>query len=109
MKLAAVTATRLTRQLVMTGRRKVRWLEPDLDHPGLLDVDGVDEPDARGVALHDDRAGARAVAKEAHTLHQRAVGDAGRREDDVAARREIPGRVNTLEVRDAHRPAAVSV
>ena len=50
-----------------------------------------------------------AVAEEAHALHQRAVGDAGRGEDDVLARREILRLVDPLEVGDAHGAAALLV
>ena len=56
-----------------------------------------------------DRARADAVAEEAHAAHQRAVGDAGRREDDARAGREILRSVDLLEVGDAHRPAALLV
>ncbi len=59
--------------------------------------------------LHHQRRRADAVAEEADALHQRALGDAGGREDDVLARREILRPVDPLEVGDAHRAAALLV
>src|ERR1700716_2337456 len=65
------------------------------DHEANLDVrrrghvNAVDEADLVRVVLHDDRAGPGAVAKEAHTAHQRAVGDARGGEDDLAAGSEV--------------------
>ena len=56
----------------------------DLDVCGRCDVNAVDEPDPVRLVLHDHRARADAVAEEPDAAHQRAVGDAGRREDDAA-------------------------
>src|SRR3954463_13797760 len=81
-------------------------LELDFDVRVGPDVDAVDEPDAVRVVLHDHRVGAGAVAEEADAAHQRAVGDAGRGENDVPAGREILGAVDALEVGDPHRAAA---
>ena len=62
-----------------------------------------------GLALHDDRAGANAIAEEADAFHQRAVGDAGRGEDERLAGRQVLRRVDPLQVGDPHRPAALFV
>src|SRR5262245_60215986 len=79
-------------------------------HVGVRrDVDAVDETDAVRFVLHDHRAGPRAVAEKADAAHQRAVGDAGGREDDAVARREILRAVHLLEISDAHRAAALLV
>src|SRR3954462_11070574 len=79
-------------------------------HVGILrDVNAVDEPDAVRLVLHDHRTGARAVAEKADAAHQRAVGHAGRRADDVFAGREMLRPVDALEVLDAHRAAALFV
>src|SRR5579872_3124387 len=83
--------------------------EPDFHVLRRRDMDAVDEADLMRIVLHDDRARADAVSEEVHTLHQRAVGDAGRREDDLPARREVLRRVDLLEVGDAHRAAAFLV
>src|SRR4029077_15146989 len=64
-------------------------LEPNLDVLVRIDVDAVDETNAMRVILHDDRAGANAFAEKPHAFHERAVGHAGRREDDLPAGREI--------------------
>src|SRR3954453_22448126 len=83
--------------------------ESDL-HVGILrNVNAVDEPDAVRLLLHDHRTGARAVAEKADAPHQRAVGDAGGREDDVFPGREILRPVDAVEVLDAHRAAALFV
>src|SRR5687767_4494147 len=82
-------------------------LKPDLDGAFRLGghVDAVDETHPPRMRLHHQRHGPGAVAEEAHALHQRAVGDAGRGEDDVLARGEIPRLVDPLEVGDAHGAA----
>src|SRR4051794_14575438 len=117
MKLAAVTAKTLRCHASGRGATALApavvlmrtGLESDL-HVGILrDVNAVDEPDAVRLVLHDHRTGARAVAEEADAAHQRAVGDAGRREDDAFAGREIPRSVDPLEILDAHRAAALFV
>src|SRR5262249_10535288 len=71
-------------------------------------VDRIYETDARRVALHDDRARARAVAEEADAAHERAVGDAGRGENDSVARRQFLRRVNAARL-GAPRAAAFLV
>src|SRR4051794_9563036 len=75
----------------------------------LLDVNGVDEADARRIALHHDRAGPGAVAEEAHAAHQAAVGHAGGGEDDAVARRQILRSIDPLRVGDPHLAAALFV
>src|SRR4029453_6374331 len=72
-------------------------------------MDAVDEADAVGLRLHHQRRRAHAAAEEADALHQRAVGDARGRKDDVLTRREIPRAIDPLEVLDAHRLAALLV
>src|SRR5688572_15564988 len=72
-------------------------------------VNGVDEPDHVRRALHDNRARADAVPEEPHALHQRAVRYAGGYESHRLARREIRGRVDPLDVGDAHRAASFFV
>src|SRR5678816_2101915 len=109
---AAVTANTLRRHgadasAVNVPASAVESLELDLDVGVRLHVDAVDEPDPVRVVLHDHRAGARAIAEEPDTAHQRAVGDTGRREDDVVARRQILRAVDLLEVADPHRAAAL--
>src|SRR3954453_3957745 len=117
MKLAAVTAKTLRCHASGRGATALApavvlmrtGSESDL-HVGILrDVNAVDEPDAVRLVLHDHRTGARAVAEKADAAHQRAVGDTGRREDDVFAGREILRPVDALEVLDAHRAAALFV
>src|SRR4051812_22437154 len=95
----------------VTAKRFRRYptSEADAHHALLLDVDSVDEADARWVALHDDRAGARAVTKEAHAAHQRSVGDARCREDDAVAGREVLGGVDAGRIRNAHGAAPLFV
>src|SRR6476620_6985509 len=98
MKLAAVTAKTL--RCHASGRGASARAAPALVlmpagsesdlHVGILrDVNAVDEPDPMRAVLHDHRACTRAVAEEPDAAHQRAVGDAGRREDDVLAGRQI--------------------
>src|SRR5215475_677856 len=58
---------------------------------GVGDVDRVDEADLSRRGLHHERRGARPVAEESDTLHQGALGDSGRSEDEVTTRREIGG------------------
>ena len=53
-----------------------------------------------------ERRRARAVAEEAHALHQRAFGHAGRRKDQVLARREIGRPIDPPDVGDAHGRAS---
>src|SRR3982751_2819766 len=93
----------------VTAKRFRRYptSEADAHHALLLDVNGVDEADARGIALHDDRAGAGAVTEEAHAAHQRSVGDAGRSEDDAVAGREVLGCVDAAGIGNAHGAAAL--
>src|SRR3954453_15022305 len=79
-------------------------LESDPDHPGLLDVDGVDEADPWGIALHDERAGAGPVSEEPDAAHQCAVGDAGGGKHNALPRRQIPGGVYPSRI-GAHRAA----
>src|SRR3954452_11411203 len=79
-------------------------LESDPDHPGLFDVNGVDEADAWRVALHDQRARARAVSEEPDAAHQCAVGDAGGGKHNALARRQIRRGVYPSRIR-AHRAA----
>src|SRR6478736_5041170 len=98
MKLAAVTAKRL--------RPWADTSKADPHHPLLLDVNRVDEADARRVALHDDRAGAGAVAEETDAAHQATVGDAGGGEDDALAGGELLRGVDAVRIGDAHRAAA---
>src|SRR5262249_40417800 len=79
-------------------------------HVGFLrHVDAVDEADAVRLVLHDHGAGPRAVAEEADAAHQRAVGDAGRCEDDAVAGREIFRAVDLVEGGNPPRPAALLV
>src|SRR3954464_4544907 len=104
---ADVTANRLRRYAIADCN-----VRPSESYPQILarfDVDGVDEADARRIALHDDRAGAGAVAEEADAAHQRAVGDAGGSADDAFARREILRGVGAARIGNAHRPAALLV
>ena len=61
------------------------------------------------VRLHHERRRPNAVAEKANAFHERAVGDARRREDDVVAGSQILGPVDPLEVRDAHRAAPLFV
>src|SRR3954463_16092271 len=110
MKLAAVTAKTLRCHASGRGASALApavvlmrtGSESDL-HVGILrDVNAVDEPDAVRLVLPDHRAGARPVAEEPDAAHQRAVGDAGRREDNVFAGREILRSIDAFEVLDAH-------
>src|SRR3954471_473799 len=79
-------------------------LESDPDHPGLFDVNGVDEADAWRVALHDQRARARAVSEEPDATHQCAVGDARGGKHNALPRRQIPRGVYPSRI-GAHRAA----
>src|SRR5262245_32287232 len=63
-----------------------------------LHVDAVDEANTMRVRLHHQRRRANAVAEEADTLHDRAIGHAGRGEDDVLARGQILRAVDPLDV-----------
>ena len=65
--------------------------EPDLHVVGLVSTWMLSMKRMRcGSVCMIERAGADAVAEEAHALHQRAVGDAGGGEDDVLARARGP-------------------
>src|SRR6266705_7114256 len=77
----------------------------DLDILCRCDVNAVDESDLVWIVLHDDRTRTGAITEEAHAAHQRAVGHAGRGEDNAPAWREIARAVHLLEISDAHRPA----
>src|SRR5919197_5045968 len=103
--LAGCSALEAVEAPAMTRRAS----EPNL-HVGVVrDVNAVDEPDPVGIVLHDHRARASAIAEESHAAHQRAVGHAGRGEDDAPAGREIAGAIDLLEVGDPHRAAALLV
>src|SRR5438874_8059801 len=95
---AEVTANRL---------RRYATSEADANHPFLLDVNRIDEPDPRRIALHHDRAGAGAVAEKAHAAHQAAVGHAGGGEDDPVPRGEIFRSVDARRIGDPHLAAAL--
>src|SRR5262245_33592939 len=73
------------------------------------DVNAVDEPDLVGIILHDHGTRPHTVAEEPHALHQRALGHARGGKDHARAGREIVRPVDPLEVRDAHRAAALFV
>src|SRR5260370_39995513 len=106
---AAVTAKRLRRQAVMGGWERAPTSEANLDACRPGHVNAVDEADLMRAVLHDERARAGAVAKEPHAAHERAVGDAGRGEDDLLAGSEVPGAINLPEVGEAHDAAALPV
>src|SRR3954468_19884520 len=78
-------------------------LEPYLHVHTVGDVNAVDEPDLVRVVLHDHRAGADAVAEEADSPHQRAVGHSSGRENDARPWREILRAIDLLEIGNAHR------
>src|SRR5688500_17033379 len=63
-------------------------LESDDGVGAALDVDGVDEAYVARLGRHDERVRAPPRAEEAHAAEQRAVGDAGGDEDDLAPRGE---------------------
>src|SRR5258708_37916287 len=71
----------------------------------VRDVNAVDEPDLVRAVPHDHGARADPVAGEPDAAHQRPVGDAGRGDDDVLARREAFRAVDLLEVGHTHRAA----
>src|SRR6185503_19299399 len=100
---------RMADRLPIADRAIAYSSEMYLDVLGGRDVNAVDEPDLVRLVLHDHRTGADAVAEEANAPHQRAVGDAGRREDDVLAGGEVRGAVDLLDVSDPHRAAALFV
>ena len=54
-------------------------------------MDAFHETNLAALARHHNGGSARAVAEETHAFHQRAVGDAGGREDEVVARSQIFG------------------
>src|SRR5687768_9186393 len=97
----AAAAARMLRRDWRSSKEE-RGLETNLDGRPRVDLDAVDETHAMRVGLHHDRAGTNAGAEKLDALHQRAIGDAGRGEDDVLAASEIFGFVNLLEVLDAH-------
>src|SRR5213076_2173350 len=73
----------------------------------VLEAHRVREADQALAQRHDDRAGAVAAAEETHAVHEGAVGDARRDEEDVRPGGEILLSVDALQVRDAHLPHAL--
>src|SRR5208337_4194886 len=99
-KLFAVAPLRITTLRLLLKTLLLR--NPDLCVGTLVNVHGFDKPDLAFVELHYQRRGARPVSKEAHALEQQTVGNSGCREDDVRARRQLVGGINTLGVADNH-------
>src|SRR5207247_5671534 len=73
----------------------------------VLEAHRVREADLALAERHADRAGAVAAAEEAHAVHEGAVGDARRDEEDVRPGGEDLLGVDALQVRDAHLPHAL--
>src|SRR4051812_14613400 len=67
-----------------------------------FDVDGVDEAYVPRLGGHYERVCTLARAEETDALEQRAIGHAGRGEDDLLAGREVVRLVNLVGVADAH-------
>src|SRR4051794_14218697 len=72
-------------------------------------VDSVDEADLLGLVGHHQRVRAGAATEEADALEQVAGGDAGRGEDEVVARREVLGAIDTRLVAVTHPRAAFAL
>src|SRR3989442_1163955 len=65
-------------------------------------MDAVDKADLAGAQGHDHRRSSHAFAEEAHTLHQRAFGDARGGENQLLAGSQVFGFVDFVLVLDAH-------
>src|SRR5579872_498954 len=76
--------------------------EPDLHVRPLFEMYALDEAHFPGSQGHDDRGCARALAEEAHAFHQSAVGYAGGGKDQLLARREVFGFVDSILVFNPH-------
>src|SRR6478735_7123612 len=81
----------------------MRTLEPDPWRAVAVEhVDRVDEADLLGAVGHHQRMGPRSATEEANALQQIAGGHAGGGEDEILARCEVLGPIDTLLITMAH-------
>ena len=73
------------------------FLEPHLHIGTLLQVNAFHKPHLACTQRHDYGRSPRALAEEAHALHQRTVGNAGGGEDHLLARSKVLGLIDAID------------